>query len=178
MSKRSPAKAPRRRGRPKRVPPRQAAEIRVHPDVPPLQRLGIASDREPVGLLSDKQAAELARRCRVAALDKKGEGVVMLDIRSRANFADYFVIATGRSVLQARAIADGVVEATELDYGAPLRTEGYNDGSWILLDYGPVIVHVFTPPARQFYDLERLWGKPPKKPRAPARNGFAGRRKG
>lgn len=157
--------------------PARPAEVRVHPDIAPLQRLGIASDRETIGGLSDKQAADLARRCRAAAIDKKAEGIVVLDIRSRAKFADYFIIATGRSVLQARAIADGVVEASELEYGAPIRTEGYNEGSWILIDYGPVIVHVFTPQAREFYDLERLWGKPPKKPRAAPRNGPPRRRK-
>lgn len=85
----------------------------------------------------------------------------MLDIREKAGFADYFVLSTGRSVIQARAIADAVVEASEDRWGAPLRTEGYNDGSWILVDYGPVIVHVFTPQAREFYNLERLWGKAP-----------------
>jgi len=59
-----------------------------------------------------------------------------------------------------RAIADSVVEASEMKYGAPVRTEGYNDGNWILVDYGSVIVHVFTPAAREFYNLERLWAKP------------------
>jgi ribosome-associated protein len=123
-------------------------------------RDGIASIHEPVSTLTDAQALDLALRCRSAAVDKKADNVVMLDIRKRANFADYFVLATGRSVLQARAIADGVVEASEFKYGAPTRTEGYNEGGWILVDYGAVIVHVFTPQAREFYGLERLWGKP------------------
>jgi len=127
---------------------------------PLIARNGIATLREPVKLLSDAQALDLARRCRTAAIDKKADNVVMLDIRKRANFADYFILATGRSVLQARSIADGVVEANEMDYGAPVRTEGYNDGGWILVDYGAVIVHVFTPQARDFYNLERLWGAP------------------
>ncbi|MBC5806907.1 MAG: ribosome silencing factor [Candidatus Eremiobacter antarcticus] len=103
---------------------------------------------------------DLAQRCRLAAIEKKAENVVLLDIRGRANFADYFVIASGRSVIQVRAVADAVVEASEMRYGAPIRTEGYNDGSWVLVDYGSVIVHVFTPAAREFYDLERLWAKP------------------
>ena len=124
------------------------------------QRNGIATTREPVGALSDAQALELARRCRIAALEKKGEDVVMLDIRRRANFADYFVLATGRSLIQARGIADAVVEACEDEYGAPVRTEGYNEGGWILVDYGAVILHVFLPQTREFYNLERLWGTP------------------
>lgn len=121
---------------------------------------GIASTSDVVSTLSDAEAAELARRCRDAALEKKGEHVLILDIRGRAGFADYFVLATGRSVIQARSIADAVVEESDTRTGAPLRTEGYNDGTWILVDYGAVIVHVFTPQAREFYNLERLWGKP------------------
>lgn len=130
-----------------------------------IARNGIASIREPVSSLTDAQALDLALRCRAAAADKKAENVVMLDIRKRANFADYFVLATGRSVLQARAIADGVVEGSEFKYGTPIRTEGYNEGGWILIDYGAVIVHVFTPQAREFYNLERLWGKPESAPK-------------
>ncbi|MBV8163290.1 MAG: ribosome silencing factor [Candidatus Eremiobacteraeota bacterium] len=111
-------------------------------------------------VLSDRQINDLAQRCREAAIEKKAEQVLSLDIRGRANFADYFVLATGRSIIQVRAIADAVVEASEERFGAPIRTEGYNDGNWILVDYGPVIVHVFTPAAREFYNLERLWAKP------------------
>lgn len=132
----------------------------VRPAVLARDGLGIASTRDTVSSLSDIQARDLALCCRDAAVEKKAEDVRMLDIRDRAGFADYFILATGRSVIQARAVADSVVEAGEGKWGAPLRTEGYNDGSWILVDYGPVIVHVFTPQAREFYDLERLWGKP------------------
>lgn len=113
-----------------------------------------------VGTLDDASALALARQCREAALNKKAEDVVMLDIRKLANFADYFILATGRSLIQARSIADSVVEACEDSFGSPIRTEGYSEGGWILVDYGPVIVHVFLPQAREFYNLERLWGKP------------------
>lgn len=147
--KRAPKKRPA-------TSPRKALTL----SVPPLRSNGIASTREQVTLLTDRQVNDLAQRCREAAIEKKAESVVLLDIRGRANFADYFVLATGRSVIQVRAIADGVVEASETKYGAPVRTEGYSDGSWILVDYGPVIVHVFTPAAREFYNLERLWAKP------------------
>ncbi len=124
------------------------------------QRNGIASTSATVGLLDDTDVLVLARLCRDAALGKKAEDVVMLDIRKLANFADYFVVATGRSLIQARAVADAVVEACEDRFGSPIRTEGYADGGWILVDYGPVIVHVFLPQTREFYNLERLWGKP------------------
>ena len=123
-------------------------------------RDGIASLRESVGMLSEAQVKRLAESCRKAAVEKKAEGTIVLDIRKKATFADYFVLATGRSVIQARAVADAVVEASEADFGSPVRIEGYKDGAWILVDYGAVIVHVFTPQARDFYNLERLWGKP------------------
>lgn len=125
------------------------------------ERAGIASTKEHVAKLDDEQARSLALKCRDAAAAKKAEGVLMLDIRDKAAFADFFILATGRSAIQARAIADAVVEAGEDEWGSPLRTEGYNDATWILVDYGAVIVHVFTPQAREFYNLERLWGKAP-----------------
>ncbi len=136
------------------------AQVAAATTITPLRRDGIASTREQVATLTDRQVNDLAQRSREAAIEKKAENVVLLDIRGRANFADYFVLATGRSAIQVRSIADGVVEASEAKFGAPVRTEGYNDANWILVDYGPVIVHVFTPAAREFYNLERLWAKP------------------
>ncbi|HEX3369018.1 MAG TPA: ribosome silencing factor [Candidatus Cybelea sp.] len=94
---------------------------------------------------------------RESALDKKGESFTTLDVGGRTILADTFAIVTGRSKIQTRAIADAVVEsARKHGYGVS-RVEGYADGSWILLDLGNVIVHVFTPEQRDFYNLERLW---------------------
>ena len=76
----------------------------------------------------------------------------------RTIVADTFVIVTGRSNVQTRAIADAIIErAREAGYGIA-RTEGYSDGTWILIDLGTVVAHVFTPESRAFYNLERLWG--------------------
>ncbi len=74
--------------------------------------------------------------------------------------ADTFAIVTGRSKVQTRAIADSVTEAARLHGYGVSRIEGYSDGSWILIDLGNVIVHVFTPEQREFYNLERLWSIP------------------
>ncbi|HXW77138.1 MAG TPA: ribosome silencing factor [Candidatus Eremiobacteraceae bacterium] len=150
----------RKRGPRRPVPVRTLANAVARARALAPRRDGIASTSTPIRALSESQARDLAHACRDAALEKKAENVLLLDIRDRAAFADYFVVATGRSVIQARSIADAVVEANEKRSGAPLRTEGYSEGSWILVDYGPVIVHVFTPQAREFYDLERLWSKP------------------
>ncbi len=94
---------------------------------------------------------------RESALDKKGEAFTALDVGEKTILADFFAIVTGRSKIQTRAIADAIVEAVRANGYTPSRVEGYADGSWILIDLGNVIVHVFTPEQRTFYNLERLW---------------------
>ncbi len=96
---------------------------------------------------------------REAALEKKGEDLIAIDVSERTILADTFVIVTGRSKIQTRAIADAIEEAVKAGGGAIARVEGYADGSWILIDLGTVIVHVFTPEQREFYNLERLWSE-------------------
>ena len=98
---------------------------------------------------------------RDAALDKKGEDFLVLDVSGRTILADSFAIVSGRSKIQTRAIADGIVEAVEREGLRATRSEGYSDGTWILLDLGTVIVHVFTPEQRSFYNIERLWAEAP-----------------
>jgi ribosome-associated protein len=95
---------------------------------------------------------------REAALDKKAEDVVTLPLEGRTIVADAFVLATGRSKIQTRAIADGIAEKVREAGLRVARVEGYADAGWILLDLGSVVVHVFTPEQRAFYNLERLWG--------------------
>lgn len=101
--------------------------------------------------------AELIEVVRDSALDKKGEAFIALDVSGRTVLADTFAIVTGRSKIQTRAIADAVIEAARRSGFGVSRVEGYADGSWILIDLGNVIVHVFTPEQRVFYNLERLW---------------------
>jgi ribosome-associated protein len=95
---------------------------------------------------------------RAAAEDKKAEDFAVLDLTGRTIVADAFVVVTGRSVIQTRSIADAIVDAAEAA-GVRARLEGHADGGWILIDLGNVVVHVFTPEQRQFYNLERLWGR-------------------
>ena len=94
---------------------------------------------------------------RDAALDKKGEDLQVIDLAGKTILADTFVVVTGRSKIQTRSIADGISEAVKAAGLSIARTEGYGDGNWILLDAGSVVVHIFTPEQRQFYNLERLW---------------------
>jgi ribosome-associated protein len=100
---------------------------------------------------------ERARRIAEAALDKKAEDLVALDVREQSSFADTFILATGTSDRHVRTIAESVVErAAELGE-TPLGVEGLNEGRWVLIDLGDVIVHVFQREVREHYDLERLW---------------------
>jgi ribosome-associated protein len=92
-----------------------------------------------------------------AALDVKAEDVVALDVREQTSFADVFVIATGRSDRQVRAIADSIEQAAKAAGAPPLGIEGATEGRWVLIDLDDVIVHVFTPETREHYDIERLW---------------------
>jgi ribosome-associated protein len=93
-----------------------------------------------------------------AALDKKAEDVVVLDLKKASSFTDYFVIASGHNQKQILAIADAVMTTLRAQGLRPKHTEGYPRQEWILLDYAGLTVHVFTPRLRVFYDLERLWG--------------------
>lgn len=101
---------------------------------------------------------DLVALVRDAAEDKKGEDIAVLDLTGRTIVADTFVVVTGRSAIQTRSIADAIVEKAA-EAGLQSRLEGHADGGWILIDLGNVVVHVFTPDERQFYNLERLWGR-------------------
>jgi ribosome-associated protein len=107
-------------------------------------------------------AAKLPRAVTVAvraALDKKAEDVVVLDLRKAAGFTDYFVICTGGNPRQIAAIADAVDETLKKElHERPSLAEGLDKSEWILLDYFNFVVHIFSRECRAFYGLERLWG--------------------
>jgi ribosome-associated protein len=100
---------------------------------------------------------DLARKIVDAAADKQAEDVLLLDISKVASFADYFVIASGTTGRQIQAIIESVEEAVSGDGVRPIGREGEPDSGWVLLDYGDVIVHIFGPEERAYYDLESLW---------------------
>jgi ribosome-associated protein len=101
--------------------------------------------------------AELDLAAKVA-YEKKATGVVTLDLRKVQAFTDFFFICTGQNARQVKAIADAVEMALAKDGHKPAHVEGYDRANWVLLDYFTFIVHVFAPDAREFYDIERLWG--------------------
>ncbi|GAB4523230.1 MAG: ribosome silencing factor [Pleurocapsa sp.] len=102
---------------------------------------------------------ELARKIAEAADDKKAANIVLLKVADVSYLADYFVIVTGFSITQLKAIANSIEEkiATELKK-EPFRVSGKQEGGWIVQDYGDVIVHIFLPEEREYYNLEAFWG--------------------
>ena len=109
------------------------------------------ADAEPVqseGLL----AAVLA-----SLDDDKAEDVVQIDLRGRSEMADFMVIASGRSTRQVAAIAEKLADRLKQAHGLICKTEGKDTGDWVLIDAGDVIVHVFRPEVREFYQLEKMW---------------------
>ena len=111
--------------------------------------------RDPVGL---------ARAIADFAADKKAIDVAELDLRGVLGYTDFFVVCSGNTDRQTKAIHDGIHYGLKKAYGLlPRRVEGLAEARWILMDYLDVIVHVFTPDAREFYRLEQLWGEAPRR---------------
>lgn len=96
-----------------------------------------------------------------AAESKLAERVVVLDLQEHTPVADFFVIASGNNRIQIKTITEAVEQALAAAGEPPGRAEGRDDGRWVLLDFGDVVVHIFAPTERQFYALERLWGDAP-----------------
>ena len=92
-----------------------------------------------------------------AALDKKAQDPVVIELGNVCSFTDYFLICTGTSSRHNQTIAEGIDEKLRRQGVRPLHTEGHAEGEWILMDYVDFVVHIFSARAREFYDLERLW---------------------
>lgn len=104
----------------------------------------------------------LAQRAAELSLEKKCEEVVILDVRGLTSVTDFFVIATADSERKAKAAYEHIVDELKHDDERPLHIEGADSLHWILLDYIDVVVHIFMPDERKFYDLESLWGDAPR----------------
>lgn len=137
---------------------------------PPAQPATVMPDTSPAWLLAERVAWRL--------LEKAAAEVVVLDLRGRSDVCDFFVIASGHSDTQVRALAKWVRDS-QLDDGQKARgQEGLDDGSWALLDFFDVVVHVFHQRTREYFQLERLWGDAPRLDLEPgwfAGHGAAGR---
>jgi ribosome-associated protein len=107
-------------------------------------------------------SAELAGEIARHALDKKAHDVLELDMRGLVGYTDFFVVCTGNTDRQVKAIHDGILAGIKQDHGrTPRRVEGLGRAQWVLMDYLDAVVHIFTPATRDFYRLEQLWGEAP-----------------
>ncbi|HWV85344.1 MAG TPA: ribosome silencing factor [Capillimicrobium sp.] len=107
---------------------------------------------------------QLAEAIAEQAAEKKAGDIVVLDLRGVLGYTDLFVICTGNTDRQVKAIHDGIHQALKQEHGLlPRRVEGLSESRWVLMDYLDVVVHVFTPETRDFYRLEQLWGEVPSR---------------
>jgi len=121
----------------------------------------VNKERREAEQLSPEDAARLVADY---ALDKKASRVVEIDLRGVIGYTDYFVVCSGNTERQTKAIHDGILVGMKDDHGIlPRRVEGVAESKWILIDYLDVVVHIFTPETREFYRLENLWGEVPKR---------------
>jgi ribosome-associated protein len=138
--------------RPRKVSARAAAER-------PSGRLAAHEapiDRDEWSVASES-ARETATAIAVAALDKKAMAVEIFDVAGKVDYADFLVIMTGRSDRHAQALAAGIEEALKKKGVRPVAVEGLPHATWVLMDFGDVVVHVFQADSRQLYDIEGLW---------------------
>jgi ribosome silencing factor RsfS/YbeB/iojap len=106
------------------------------------------------------QSKERAMLCAAYALSKKATNVRILEVRTLSSLTDYLLIASGRSDRQVQAVAEAVRLGLKQEHATPpMAVEGMNEGRWVLIDYGDVMVHVFQEPVRDFYDLDGLWSE-------------------
>ncbi|MFW2365670.1 MAG: ribosome silencing factor [Desulforhopalus sp.] len=107
----------------------------------------------------EKSGEELAQICSQAALDTKGEELVILDVRGLTTFTEYFVIMNGKSTRHVQALAEAIEGKLRSKRVKASRAEGLKEGMWVLLDFDDVVVHIFYHEQRKFYDLEGLWSE-------------------
>lgn len=108
------------------------------------------------------RTSKLIEIVREACDDKKGEDIIVLDLRKYSQIANYFVICTGNSDRHVKAIADNVIDKLDKMKVKAYHSAGCTNGRWVLLDFSDVVVHVFSQETRKFYNLERLWGSAPR----------------
>ncbi len=112
-----------------------------------------------VSSAADQRTDQLVQAIFQAADDRKGADIQVLRVTEVSYLTDYFVIVTGFSRTQVKAIADAIIEKGEtLCHKSPLRVEGMGESNWVVVDYGDVIAHIFLPSEREFYNLEAFWG--------------------
>ena len=116
----------------------------------------MATNSLPKSITSDK----LLARILTVLDDDKAEDVVSIDLRGKSEIADHMVVCSGRSTRQVAALSDKLTDRIKQEFNIRSKVEGKNQGDWVLIDAGDVIVHIFRPEVREFYQLEKLWMPP------------------
>jgi ribosome-associated protein len=125
----------------------------------PLQSVSVTNSGVRPTSVDINVSGKIAQTIAEAASERKAGDILLLMVADVCYLADYFVVLTGYSRVQVRAIAAAVEDGVETEWQRrPLRTEGKAEGNWVLLDYGDVIVHIMMPKEREFYNLEAFWG--------------------
>lgn len=125
----------------------------------PSQSMFVAKSAVNSAVERPDTSRELALTIAQAASDRKADHIVVMCVTEVSYLADYFVIVTGYSRVQVRAISEAIKDTVEQEWQqSPLRTEGQAEGTWVLQDYGDVMVHIMMPKEREFYNLEAFWG--------------------
>ena len=124
-----------------------------------MEKATLMGIRKPKRNETPLTSKELAKQIVEACEDAKGQEISVLDVSTVFGLSDYFVIVSGRSDRQSRGISNRILNDLKELGVSPEAVEGHDDGQWILMDYGDVIVHVFYGPTREYYDLESLWLK-------------------
>ncbi|WP_332255703.1 ribosome silencing factor [Thiosulfatihalobacter marinus] len=106
---------------------------------------------------TDTTSEDLLARILTSLEEDKAEDIVQVDLRGKSSIGDYMVICSGRSSRQVAAISEKLVERLKAEFGRGAKVEGKDAGDWVLIDTGDVIVHVFRPEVREFYQLEKMW---------------------
>lgn len=116
-----------------------------------------ADERAGVMAHSQLTSEKLLERILSSLSDDKAEDVVQIDLRGKSSVADYMVIASGRSTRQVSAMSEKLTDRIKQEFGFTSKVEGKDAGDWVLIDTGDVIVHIFRPEVREFYQLEKMW---------------------
>ena len=112
----------------------------------------------------EKTSELLLARILTSLKDDKAEDIVQINLRGKSSIGDYMIIASGRSSRQVSAISEKLVDNIKQDFGRSSKVEGKSTGDWVLIDTGDIIVHIFRPEVREFYQLEKMWLTDPTNP--------------
>ncbi|MCC6132665.1 MAG: ribosome silencing factor [Acidobacteria bacterium] len=137
--------------------PKRAARSRTKTETSPEK----TKPKAPAASTPDEKLGRALKKAISALLDRKAEKIAVLNLSGLTSMTDYFVLASATNTRQAQALADAVETAMKDEKVRPISIEGYQTATWILLDFGDVVFHIFEDEARRFYGLERLWGDAP-----------------